>query len=122
MRDRPLIWIENLYLADSRLDRILDLLTTQGVTLSALSDVVDQILAAETDEDAAAAAALAAKDAVIAELQAQLADLGGQLTTALANDAADAQAIADKQAELDAQAADVAAQIARLEEAFPATP
>lgn len=82
--------------------------------MSALSDAVDAALAREGDENAANAAALAAKDAVISTLQGQVSDLGGQLTTAQANDAADAQTIADTQAALAAQAADVQAQIDRI--------
>lgn len=104
----------------AKLDMIIAMITDQGVAMSALSDVVDQILASETAEDEQAAQALAAKDAVIADLQQQLADLGVQLTTAQANDAEDAQTIADTQAALEAQAADVQAQIDRLNEAFPA--
>jgi small-conductance mechanosensitive channel len=87
--------------------------------MSELSEAVDAVLASEADEDAQAAAALAAKDQVIAELQSQLNTVTDQLTTALANDAADAQTIADTQAQLDAQAADIQAQIDRLNEAFP---
>jgi chromosome segregation ATPase len=101
------------------LQEILNELHDLGVKMTALSDAVDAVLASEADEDAQAAAALAAKDVVIADLQAQLADLGTQLTTAMSNDASDAQAIADAQAALDAQAADTQAQIDRLAEAFP---
>lgn len=96
------------------IDQILTQLTSLGVTMSALSDAVDAALAREGDENAANAAALAAKDAVISTLQGQVSDLGGQLTTAQANDAADAQTIADTQAALAAQAADVQAQIDRI--------
>lgn len=103
----------------SKLDHILQHLHDLGVKMTALSDAVDAVLASEADEDAQAAAALAAKDVVIADLQAQLADLGTQLTTAMSNDASDAQAIADAQAALAAQAADTQAQIDRLAEAFP---
>jgi small-conductance mechanosensitive channel len=100
---------------------ILLLLQTLGVQMSELSEAVDAVLASEADEDAQAAAALAAKDQVIADLQSQLNTVTDQLTTALANDAADAQTIADTQAQLDAQAADIQAQIDRLNEAFPSS-
>lgn len=90
--------------------------------MSALSDAVDAVLASEADEDARTAALLAAKDAVIADLQSQIDSISSQLTTALANDAADAQTIANTQAQLVAQAADVQAQIDRLADAFPPVP
>jgi len=79
-----------------------------------------KILASETAEDDANAAALAAKDAVIADLQAQLAATGTQLTDALAAEAVDAQAVADAQATLDAQAADVQRADRSPHAAFPA--
>jgi septal ring factor EnvC (AmiA/AmiB activator) len=101
---------------------VVALLTALGAKMSALSDTVDAILASETAEDEEHAQEIAAKDAVIAELQAQIAANAQALTDALANDAADAQTIADKQAELDAQAADVQAQIDRLNAAFPPAP
>lgn len=101
------------------LDQILVLLTAQGAAMSALSDAVDTILANEATEDEQAAQALAAANAIIADLQSQIADLGTQLTTAQTQEAADAQTIADTQAALDAQAADVATQVDRLLTAFP---
>lgn len=87
--------------------------------MTALSDAVDAALASEADEDARNDALLAAKDALITDLQAQLAAAADQVAAALANDAADAQAIADAQAALAAQAADTQTQIDRLAEAFP---
>jgi len=105
-----------------KLDQALELIAILGGKVSTLSDAVDAVIANEADEDAAAAAALAAKDAIIAELQSQNATLASDLTTALADDAADQATIDEKQATIDAQNADIEAQIARLNEAFPSQP
>lgn len=102
-----------------KIEQVISLLKSLGAKVSELSDAVDAVIANEADEDAQQAAALAAKDQVIADLQAQLATSQANEMAALANDAADAQAIADKQAEIDALNADTQAQIDRLNEAFP---
>jgi len=105
-----------------KLDQVLAALATLGGKVSQLSDAVDAALTSEADEDARQAAALAAKDAIIAELQSQNSALASDLSTALADDAADQATIDAKQAEIDAQNADIDAQIARLNEAFPSQP
>jgi hypothetical protein len=107
----PPEFLDVLLRMESKLDNI-------GETMSDLSDAVDAVLAAETSEDEAAAAALAAKDVIIADLQAQIAANSQALMDALANDAADAATIEAQQAALDAAAADTQAQIDRLAEAF----
>jgi hypothetical protein len=83
---------------------------------SSMGALVDAVQAAINRDNASDAA----KDALIASLQASNADLGGQLTTALANDAADAQTIADKQAEIDAAAAETQSAIDLLATVDPA--
>jgi ABC-type transporter Mla subunit MlaD len=105
--------------SDVKYDQIIQKLNDLGANMSQLSDAVDAVLANEADEDARNEAALAAKDEIIAALQAQLEDLGTQLTTAMANDQADAQAIADARDEIERQRADMQEQIDRLNEAFP---
>lgn len=101
------------------LETILQHIVVLGETMGALSDKVDQVLALEADEDAQAAAALAAKDAIIADLLSQLEALGVQLTAAMANDASQQAEIDAKTAELETQRAEVQAQIDRLEAAWP---
>src|SRR4029079_19632705 len=86
-----------------KLDQVLAALATLGGKVSQLSDAVDAALTSEADEDARQAAALAAKDAIIAELQSQNSALASDLSTALADDAADQATIDAKQAEIDAQ-------------------
>jgi chromosome segregation ATPase len=87
---------------NAKLDEVLAQLTTIGESMSQLDETVDQAVS------------------VLASQQATIADLSQQLLDALANDAADAATIAAKQEELDAVNADVAENVTKLQEAFPA--
>lgn len=100
---------------DVDLTEVLARMTEMETAMGRLTDAVDAALAGEAQEDAESAA----KDALIVELRAQLEQSQTDLTTALSNDAADAQTIADKQAEIDQLNADIDDQVARIEEAFP---
>lgn len=83
-----------------KMDRILDLLQAQGVTMSNLSDAVDALQGRITED--------------VQHLQDVIAGLTADLAAALADDAADAATIAEKQAEIDAINADVAATVERI--------
>ena len=92
--------VEGLEGIHPKLDAILALLRTQGVAVSELTDAV-----------------VAMKERVDADVQGlldKIIDLGGQLSAALANDAADAATIAAKQAEIDALVAEATQVVADL--------
>ena len=91
-----------------KLDQIIALLNTQGAKMSALTDAVDAIQVRVGER--------------IAALQATIADLTQQLIEAMANDAADAATIAEKQAQLDALNAEIQSQVDELNAAFADVP
>lgn len=87
------------------LSEIEETLAQIGATLSELSDAVTALQGRITED--------------VQHLQDVIADLTGQLTEALGNDAADAATIAEKQAQLDAVTADVADTVARIQSIDP---
>lgn len=90
----------NLPGVSAKLDQILTILETQGAQMSALSDAVDALVARVSED--------------VQHLRDLLAESQAREAAALANDAADAAAIAAAQTERDAALADADATVARL--------